>query len=178
MTTKRAESSHDRCGHPTKDVRPEPAEGLFSCSASVSMGGSAFPGSPRCTFSFADGRRCALPAHPQGRRPLLSPCPSPAPPPSSLRSHRELITPCGTLVPARKIRRVLAKLLIAVADGLFSPTEAGLLTHLCNLMLACNRQSRTKPLYNQSPTITTSSPLCLPTLMTSSPRSGLMANGL
>ena len=101
----------------------------------------------RCQLQFADGRRCALPAHPQGDG-LCYPhahAPHRRLRPSDLT--RELITPRGTLVPARKIRRVFAKLPIAVADGLFSPTEAGLLTHLCNLMLGCNRQSRTKPLY-------------------------------
>jgi hypothetical protein len=39
-----------RFGHLTKDVRPEPAEGLFSYS----------PDFPRCTFSFANGRQCGL----------------------------------------------------------------------------------------------------------------------
>jgi hypothetical protein len=49
------------------------------------------------------------------------------------------------VVPARKIRRVLAKLPIAVAEGLFSPAEAGILTHLCNLMLGCSRDARANP---------------------------------
>ena len=58
---------------------------------------------------------------------------------------RELITPRGSVVPAHKILRVLAKLPIAVAEGLFSPSEAGLLTHLCNLMLGCTRDARANP---------------------------------
>src|SRR6266481_5927440 len=96
----------------------------------------------RCQLHFADGRRCALPAHPQGDGHCY---PHAHAPHRRLRPSdltRELITPRGTLVPARKIRRVLAKLPIAVAEGLFSPSEADLLTHLCNLMLGCNRQSR------------------------------------
>ncbi len=101
----------------------------------------------RCQLHFADGRRCALPAHHQGNG-LCYPhahAPHRRLRPSDLT--RELITPRGTVIPAHKIRRVLAKLPVAVAEGLFSPSEAGLLTHLCNLMLGCNRQSRTKPLY-------------------------------
>jgi hypothetical protein len=93
----------------------------------------------RCELRFADGRRCALPAHSQGNG-LCYPhahAPHRRLRPSDLT--RELITPRGTVVPARKIRRVLAKLPIAVAEGLFSPQEAGALTALCNLMLGCNR---------------------------------------
>ena len=103
------------------------------------------PTDTRCQLRFADGRRCALPAHPQddGLCYPHSHAPHRRLRPSDLT--RELITTPGTLVPARKIRRVLAKLPAAVADGLFSPSEAGLLTHLCNLMLGCNRQSRSNP---------------------------------
>ena len=103
------------------------------------------PSHHRCEFHFADGRRCALPAHTQGNG-LCYPhvhAPHRRLRPSDLT--RELITPRGTVVPAHKIRRVLAKLPVAVADGLFSPSEAGLLTHLCNLMLGCNREARANP---------------------------------
>ena len=96
----------------------------------------------RCQLRFTDGRRCALPAHPDGNG-LCYPhahAPHRRLRPSDLT--RELITPRGALVPARKIRRVLAKLPIAVAEGLFSPQEAGALTALCNLMLSCNRDAR------------------------------------
>lgn len=57
MNTKRAESSHDRCrfGHPRKDVRPDPAEGLFSYFPSVFLS--------RCACLPPAGQ--ALPAHPQ-----------------------------------------------------------------------------------------------------------------
>ena len=99
----------------------------------------------RCQRRFADGRRCALPAAPDSDG-LCYPhahAPHRRLTPSDLT--RELITSPGTLVPAHKIQRVLAKLPIAVADGLFSPAEAGLLTHLCNLMLGCNRQARPNP---------------------------------
>ena len=103
------------------------------------------PSHDRCQLRFADGRRCALPAHPQGNG-LCYPhdhAPHRRLRPSDLT--RELITSRGTLVPARKIRRVLAKLPIAVADGTISPRQAGALTALCNLMLACNRQARANP---------------------------------
>jgi len=93
----------------------------------------------RCQLRFADGRRCALPAHPQGNG-LCYPhahAPHRRLRPSDLT--RELITPRSTVVPAHKICRVLAKLPIAVSEGLFSPQEAGALTALCNLMLGCNR---------------------------------------
>ncbi|HTB94703.1 MAG TPA: hypothetical protein VK728_17845 [Candidatus Sulfotelmatobacter sp.] len=103
------------------------------------------PTDTRCQLRFADGRRCALPAHPQGEG-LCYPhahAPHRRLRPSDLT--RELIAPRGTLVPSHKIRRVLAKLPVAVAEGLFSPAEAGLLTHLCNLMLGCNRQARANP---------------------------------
>ena len=100
----------------------------------------------RCRLTFADGRRCALPAHPQGNG-LCYPhahAPHRRLTPSDL--IRELSSPQNAPVPTHKIRRVLAKLPVAVADGLFSPAEAGLLTHLCNLMLACNRQVHANPL--------------------------------
>ena len=104
----------------------------------------------RCLLRFADGRRCALPAHPQGDG-LCYPhahAPHRRLRPSDLT--RELITPCGALVPARKIRRVLAKLPIAVAEGLFTPQEAGALTSLCNLMLSCNRDAQANPHANHN----------------------------
>ena len=108
------------------------------------------PGSSdtRCQLHFADGRRCALPAHPDGNGLCYPHAHSPHRRlrPSDLT--RELITSPGTLVPARKIRRVLAKLPIAVAEGLFSPLEAGALTALCNLMLSCNRDTRANPRAN------------------------------
>jgi hypothetical protein len=99
----------------------------------------------RCQLRFADGRRCALPAHPQGDGLC---CPHAHALHRRLRPSdltRELITPRGTLVAARKIRRILTKLPIAVAEGLFSPREAGALTSLCNLMLSCNREARANP---------------------------------
>ena len=99
----------------------------------------------RCQLRFADGRRCALPAHPDGDG-LCYPhahAPHRRLRPSDLT--RELASPQNASVPSRKIRRVLAKLPVAVAEGLFSPAEAGLLTHLCNLMLGCNRQARANP---------------------------------
>ena len=99
----------------------------------------------RCQLRFADGRRCALPAHPRGNG-LCYPhahAPHRRLRPSDLT--RELITSPGTLVPARKIRRVLAKLPTAVSEGLFSPLEAGALTALCNLLLSCNRDARANP---------------------------------
>jgi hypothetical protein len=110
MTTKRAESSHDRC-----------------------------------QLQFADGRRCALPAAPQSNG-LCYPhahAPRRRLRPSDLT--RELITPRGTVIPAHKIRRLLAKLPIAVADDLISPRQSGIMTLLCNLMLGCNHQSRANP---------------------------------
>jgi hypothetical protein len=100
---------------------------------------------PRCRFAFADGRRCALPAHPQGDG-LCYPhahAPHRRLRPSDLT--RELTSPSGAAVSDAKIHRVLAKLPIALADGLVSPSQAGILTRLCNLMLACNRQSRANP---------------------------------
>ena len=103
------------------------------------------PTDTRCQLRFADGRRCALPAHPQydGLCYPHAHAPHRRLRPSDLT--RELITPRGTVVPAHKIRRVLAKLPVAVADGLFSPAEAGILTHLCNLMLGCTRDARANP---------------------------------
>jgi len=110
------------------------------------------PADTRCLRRFADGRRCALPAAPDSGG-LCYPhahAPHRRLTPSDLT--RDLITMPGTLVPAHKIRRVLAKLPIAVADGIFSPSEAGLLTHLCNLMLGCNRQARKNPVLEPTPT--------------------------
>ena len=105
----------------------------------------------RCQLHFADGRRCGLPAHPQGNGLCYRHAHAPHRRlrPSDLT--RELITPRGTVVPAHKIRRVLAKLPVAVADGLFSPPEAGLLTHLCNLMLGCTREARTNSFLESIP---------------------------
>jgi hypothetical protein len=103
------------------------------------------PTDTRCQLRFADGRRCALPAHPDGDG-LCYPhahAPHRRLRPSDLT--RELITPRGSVVPAHKIRRVLAKLPIAVSEGLFSPQEAGALAALCNLMLSCNRDARANP---------------------------------
>jgi len=106
----------------------------------------------RCQLHFADGRRCALPAHPQGNGFCY---PNAHAPHRRLRPSdltHELITPRGSLVPAHKIRRVLAKLPIAVAEGLFSPSEAGSLIALCNLMLSCNREARKNPFLESIPT--------------------------
>ena len=106
----------------------------------------------RCQLRFADGRRCALPAAPDSDA-LCYPhahAPHRRLRPSDLA--RELLTPRGTVVPAHKIRRVLAKLPIAVAEGLFSPSEAGSLIALCNLMLSCNREARKNPFLESIPT--------------------------
>jgi hypothetical protein len=103
------------------------------------------PTDTRCQLRFADGRRCALPAVPNSDG-LCYPhahAPHRRLRPSDLT--RELITPRGTVVPAHKIRRILAKLPIAVSEGLFSPQEAGALAALCNLMLSCNRDARANP---------------------------------
>jgi hypothetical protein len=106
----------------------------------------------RCQLRFADGRRCALPARPDGEG-LCYPHAHAHAPHRRLRPSdltRELITPRGTVGPAQKIRRVLAKPPIAVAEGLFSPTEAGALITLCNLTLSCNREARANPHTNST----------------------------
>jgi hypothetical protein len=92
VTTKRAESSHDRY-----------------------------------KLQFADGRRCALPAHPQGDG-LCYPhahAPHRRLRPSDLT--RELASPSGAAIPAAKIHRVLAKLPIALANGTISHSQFGVL---------------------------------------------------
>jgi hypothetical protein len=83
-----------------------------------------------------------LPAHPQGDG-LCYPhahAPHRRLRPSDLT--RELAPSQDALIPTRNLRRILTKLPIAVAEGLFSPREAGALTALCNLMLSCNRDAR------------------------------------
>jgi hypothetical protein len=100
----------------------------------------------RCQLRFADGRRCALPAHPQGNG-LCYPhahAPHRRLRPSDLT--RELSPSQDALIPTHNLRRILTKLPIAVAEGLFTPREAGALTALCNLMLSCNREARANPL--------------------------------
>jgi hypothetical protein len=114
MTTKRAESSHDRCN-----------------------------------LQFADGRRCALPAAPQSNGLCY---PHAHAPRRRLRASdltRELASSHGAMIPAPKIRRLLAKLpiAVAVADDLISLRQAGIMTLLCNLMLGCNHQSRANPFH-------------------------------
>lgn len=83
-----------------------------------------------CQLRFADGRRCALPADPQGGGLCY---------PHSHSPHRrirpsdlahELASPSGALVPDAKIHRLLARLPAAVADGAISPCEARQLQHL------------------------------------------------
>jgi hypothetical protein len=99
----------------------------------------------RCQRRFADGRRCALPAAPEFDGLCYPHAHSPHRRlrPSDLT--RELSPSQDALIPAHKLRRILAKLPVAVAEGLFTPREAGALIGLCNLMLACNRQARANP---------------------------------
>jgi hypothetical protein len=109
------------------------------------------PSDTRCQLRFADGRRCALPAHPQGNG-LCYPhahAPHRRLRPSDLT--RELAPSHDTLIPTHNLRRILTKLPIAVAEGLFSPREAGALTALCNLMLSCNREARANPFLESIP---------------------------
>jgi hypothetical protein len=98
----------------------------------------------RCQLRFADGRRCALPAHPQGDG-LCYPhahAPHRRLRPSDLT--RELASPSGAAIPAAKIHRVLAKLPIALADGTISPSQFGALYQLCCSLLQCSRLSATE----------------------------------
>ena len=111
-------------------------------TSSVSNKRPLAPAFPVCRFSFADGRRCALPATPESNglcythanaahRRLR---------PSDL--SRELIVPPGTLVPPEKIVRLLSKVPIAMAQGLITPKEAGNLAYLCNVLLQTARAAR------------------------------------
>ncbi len=99
------------------------------------------PAFPVCRFSFADGRRCALPASPESNglsytlahavhRPLR---------PSDLA--RELTTPYDSPASAPQIHRFLAKLPRALAEGLITRQDVRTYTNLCNLMLQCHRAS-------------------------------------
>jgi hypothetical protein len=97
------------------------------------------PAENRCQLRFADGRRCALPAHPQGDGLCY---PHAHAPPRRLRPYdltRELTSLPGATVSDAKIHRLLAKLPAAVADDTISPSDAHQLEHLCNLMLQCSR---------------------------------------
>ncbi len=97
------------------------------------------PSENRCQLRFADGRRCALPAHPQGDG-LCYPhahAPHRRLRPSDL--NRELASPYGAPIPAAKIHRVLAKLPIALADGTISLSQFRVLNHLCSVLIQCSR---------------------------------------
>ncbi|HET6931042.1 MAG TPA: hypothetical protein VFI45_12035 [Candidatus Acidoferrum sp.] len=103
------------------------------------------PPESRCQLQFADGRRCALPAHPQGNGLCYPHAHSPH---RKLRPSdliRELASPSGapsdTLVPAAKIHRVLAKLPIALADGTISQDQFRAMNSICYVMLQCSRLS-------------------------------------
>jgi hypothetical protein len=94
---------------------------------------------PRCSFTFADGRRCALPSIPNSGG-LCYPhfhAPHRRLRPSDLT--RELTTPFGGPIPEEKIQRVVEKLPLAVADGTLTPSQARSLRYLCALMLQCTR---------------------------------------
>jgi hypothetical protein len=97
----------------------------------------------RCQLRFADGRRCALPARPQGDGLCYPHAHSPHRRlrPSDLT--RELVSPLGAAIPAEKIHRVLAKLPIALADGTISLDQFCAMNNLCSLMLQCSRLSAT-----------------------------------
>src|ERR1700692_3808741 len=85
----------------------------------------------RCRLQFADGRRCALPAHPQDDGLCY---PHAHAPPRRLRPSdltRALASPSGATVPDAKTHRLLDKLPAAVADGTISTSEARVLRHLC-----------------------------------------------
>ncbi len=101
------------------------------------------PSENRCQLRFADGRRCALPAHPQGDG-LCYPharAPHRRLRPSDLT--RELTAPYGVPIPAAKIHRVLAKLPVALADGTISLDQFRAMNNLCSLMLQCSRLAAT-----------------------------------
>jgi hypothetical protein len=93
----------------------------------------------RCKLQFADGRRYALPAasgsgglcytHTHARHRRLRP--------SDLT--RELTCSAGDTVPVGKLRRLYAKLPIALADGTISIAEFRTLNHLCSIMVQCSR---------------------------------------
>ncbi|HTB95315.1 MAG TPA: hypothetical protein VK728_20955 [Candidatus Sulfotelmatobacter sp.] len=104
---------------------------------------STEPSENRCQLRFADGRRCALPAHPQGDGLCYPHAHSPHRRlrPSDLT--RELASHSGTPIPAEKIHRVLAKLPIAIADGTISLDQFCAMKNLCSLMLQCSRLSAT-----------------------------------
>ena len=101
------------------------------------------PSEDRCQLRFADGRRCALPAHPQGNGLCYPHAHSPHRRlrPSDLT--RELASPSGVLVPDAKIHRLLAKLPIALADGTISQDQFRAMNSICYLMLQCSRLSAT-----------------------------------
>jgi len=98
---------------------------------------STTPDSPRCRFSFSDGRRCALPAatasdglcyhhfHTPRRR--------------FRRSDliRELESMPSSPTDTTHVHRLLAKIPAAVADGVLTPKDASLIRQLCALMLQC-----------------------------------------
>ena len=106
---------------------------------------------PRCAFSFADGRRCALPVDPQSNGLCYAHAHAPHRRlrPSDLT--RELASPTGT-PSAAKIRRLLAKLPIALADGTISLREFRVMNYICSSMLHCRRLSATElPLHPHDP---------------------------
>jgi len=102
---------------------------------------------PLCRFSFADGRRCAQPAHPQSNGLCFTHAHAPLRRlrPSDL--YREVTSSSGAIVPPEKIRRVLAKIPLALAQGLFTPKQAAALHYLCNVLIHSSRLARGESLH-------------------------------
>jgi hypothetical protein len=121
----------------TGDLRPEPANGISSNSRSHGSVHSSSPDFPRCAFSFADGRRCALPAAPQSNGLCYHHAHAPH---RRLRPSdliRELESISSSPIDNTHVHRLLAKIPAAVADGVLTPKVAIIARQLCAVMLQC-----------------------------------------
>ncbi|HUL33755.1 MAG TPA: hypothetical protein VL128_07720 [Candidatus Eisenbacteria bacterium] len=97
---------------------------------------------PRCRYSFADGRRCAQPAHHQFAGLCFTHAHAAARPIRPSDFSRELAAAPDGVTSPEKVTRLLAKVALARIQGRITRREAGILTNLGNLLIQTARLAR------------------------------------
>ena len=109
------------------------------------------PPFPVCRFTFADGRRCTLPASAESNGLCYAHTHAAIRPLRRSDLVRVLSNPDDAPPNATQIKRFLAKLPRAMAEGLITQKEVRNFTYLCNVLLQCERVSKQSAAKSASP---------------------------
>ncbi len=117
----------------------------------MSSNSAITPAFPVCRFTFADGRRCTLPASAESNGLCYAHTHAAMRPLRRSDLVRELSNPDDSPPDATQIKRFLAKLPRALAEGLLTHKEVRNFTYLCNVLLQCERVSKQSAAKSASP---------------------------